>query len=638
NSGIHLALVIIGIALLFKVAAAPFHNWAPDVYDGVPTIVTTWLAIMPKVAILAFLVSALLSLVIGGLLGLAQYRIKRLLAYSTISHMGFILLALAIHTQEGIEAYLFYLVQYVLTSINIFFVLLAFGDHPYGSAWDTPSSAGFSLFDNAELPKNSPIRYISHISRNSNIQSNPALALTFAITLFSMAEPLVRAPINGAGTIRGIGQSAGNQTLDPQRLYVRTMGSPVVRYSPIQEGGDNKLRSWRSSFLKRNANVNTLLQFWQGAKNAEFNTLSLPMFNEFHALFYGPPGLRTKGPQSLGRGWAEGNGTKIVPLNLGAPYLTITRLLGEYNAYKLCLYINMLRKVSNMSPNRPRNGKGTPIILHFVVTALVVWGLCLYSTLGLTLTTAAKALAYLSPILKGKGRKDARFSCFPRSSTRASYLGQALSMGKTHFGLVFDTARGYPLCGPCAISTRPRGSTLESLYESSCKSRRDFSPEILESISGYFLVQYGIVGALPYTLERFDSRTGQTYTATHFATFGLPFFGALFHEWYTIVNGKATKRLPANIANLLTPVALAYWTASDGTYHKKTGAFNIQSTRVSNGSSKEQYCIRIAKASMVTFQALSGIQIFPLLAAFFLNGDGCKAQSGFYLSTIPLPL
>ena len=154
NSGIHVALVIIGIALLFKVAAAPFHNWAPDVYDGVPTIVTTWLAIMPKIAILAFLgefqgfthlgggyetaypiwpnillVSALLSLVIGGLLGLAQYRIKRLLAYSTISHMGFILLALAIHTPEGIEAYLFYLVQYVLKSTNIFFVLLAFGNH-----------------------------------------------------------------------------------------------------------------------------------------------------------------------------------------------------------------------------------------------------------------------------------------------------------------------------------------------------------------------------------------------------------------------------------------------------------------------------------------------------------------------------
>jgi NADH-ubiquinone oxidoreductase chain 2 len=227
NSGIHIALVLIGIALLFKVAAAPFHNWAPDVYDGVPTIVTTWLAIMPKVAILAFLgefqgfthlgrvyetayppnillVSALLSLVIGGLLGLAQYRIKRLLAYSTISHMGFILLALAIHTPEGIEAYLFYLVQYVLTSTNIFFVLLAFGNH--GSAWDTLSSAGSLGLKRVPLgleragvlaepkdPKNPTILYISHITGTRHIQSNPALGLTFAITLFSMAgiPPLV---------------------------------------------------------------------------------------------------------------------------------------------------------------------------------------------------------------------------------------------------------------------------------------------------------------------------------------------------------------------------------------------------------------------------------------------------------------
>src|ERR1043166_3605079 len=88
-----------------------------------------------------------------------------------LSHMGFILLALAIHTPEGIEAYLFYLVQYVLTSTNIFFVLLAFGSHGSGSGSDIPSSAGFSLLDNAELPKNPPIQYISQISRNPNIQS-----------------------------------------------------------------------------------------------------------------------------------------------------------------------------------------------------------------------------------------------------------------------------------------------------------------------------------------------------------------------------------------------------------------------------------------------------------------------------------
>jgi len=223
---IYLALVIIGIALLFKVAAAPFHNWAPDVYDGVPTIVTTWLAIMPKVAILGFLaeyqgfshlgalndtgypiwsnillVTALLSLVIGGLVGVAQYRIKRLIAYSAISHIGFMLLALAIHTAEGIEAFLFYLVQYVVTSSNIFFVLLAFGNHPYptpspshsplrskaaaigtGGLWPDP-------FDNGAVGAYSPTQnqYISHISRYSNIHSNPPLALSLGISLFSMA-------------------------------------------------------------------------------------------------------------------------------------------------------------------------------------------------------------------------------------------------------------------------------------------------------------------------------------------------------------------------------------------------------------------------------------------------------------------
>jgi len=249
---IYLALVIIGIALLFKVAAAPFHNWAPDVYDGVPTIVTTWLAIMPKVAILGFLaeyqgfshlgalndtgypiwsnillVTALLSLVIGGLVGVAQYRIKRLIAYSAISHIGFMLLALAIHTAEGIEAFLFYLVQYVVTSSNIFFVLLAFGNHPYptpspshsplrskAAAIGTPPgpvqpvgsgphptrpdqavppTATFPYFrypfDNGAVGAYSPTQnqYISHISRYSNIHSNPPLALSLGISLFSMA-------------------------------------------------------------------------------------------------------------------------------------------------------------------------------------------------------------------------------------------------------------------------------------------------------------------------------------------------------------------------------------------------------------------------------------------------------------------
>jgi NADH:ubiquinone oxidoreductase subunit 2 (subunit N) len=149
--------------------------------------------------------------VIGGLVGVAQYRIKRLIAYSAISHIGFMLLALAIHTAEGIEAFLFYLVQYVVTSSNIFFVLLAFGNHPYPTP--TPSHSPLRSkgptrpdqavpptatstfpyfrypFDNGAVGAYSPTQNqsISHISRYSNIHSNPPLALSLGISLFSMA-------------------------------------------------------------------------------------------------------------------------------------------------------------------------------------------------------------------------------------------------------------------------------------------------------------------------------------------------------------------------------------------------------------------------------------------------------------------
>jgi len=132
-----IGLAILAVGFLFKVSAAPFHNWSPDVYDGVPTIVTTWLAIMPKISIFVLLlelqsglgftgaslsllmpengasfdvwknlllISSLLSLIIGTVVGLAQYRIKRLFAYSTISHVGFLLLALAVNSEESIES------------------------------------------------------------------------------------------------------------------------------------------------------------------------------------------------------------------------------------------------------------------------------------------------------------------------------------------------------------------------------------------------------------------------------------------------------------------------------------------------------------------------------------------------------
>jgi NADH-ubiquinone oxidoreductase chain 2 len=144
-------LLFIAIGLLFKIGAAPFHNWAPDVYDNVPTNVTSWLAIMGKLSILSFLFilktsfsldsafsslstaalqpsliifSATLSLLIGSILGIVQYRIKRLLAYSSIGHLGYLLITLSIDSGIAISSFLFYMLQYWLSLICIFAILL----------------------------------------------------------------------------------------------------------------------------------------------------------------------------------------------------------------------------------------------------------------------------------------------------------------------------------------------------------------------------------------------------------------------------------------------------------------------------------------------------------------------------------
>lgn len=196
------------VGFLFKISAAPFHFWSPDVYDNIPTIVTTFVAIIAKISIFIFLlelvhytsnsffsfqfswtssllVSSLLSLIIGTVLGLSQFRIKRLFAYSTISHIGFILLALSINSIESIQAFIFYLMQYSISNLNAFLLLI---------------SIGFSLFcfvnDNKEYSKlldknNSPIQLISQIKGYFYI--NPFLALSLSITIFSFVgiPPLI---------------------------------------------------------------------------------------------------------------------------------------------------------------------------------------------------------------------------------------------------------------------------------------------------------------------------------------------------------------------------------------------------------------------------------------------------------------
>ena len=145
---IQLSLVFVSVGFLFKIASAPFHFWSPDVYDAIPTVVTTFVAIIAKISILIFLldlvfytsknllnlswknnliISSLLSFIIGSVLGLTQFRIKRLYAYSTINHIGFILLALSIQSVESIQAFFFYLIQYSISNLNAFIILILIG-------------------------------------------------------------------------------------------------------------------------------------------------------------------------------------------------------------------------------------------------------------------------------------------------------------------------------------------------------------------------------------------------------------------------------------------------------------------------------------------------------------------------------
>jgi len=219
SGGVTCGLLLIGIGFLFKVAAAPLHNWGPDVYDGVPTIVTSWLTTMPKISIFVFLlelqsglegsfeslslllgddtsiniwknillIASVLSLIIGTIVGLSQYRIKRLLAYSTISHIGFLLLALAINTEESIESFLFYLIQYSLTNVNTFLILLAFG-------YIMSISKSYLLSNravNKQSVNSTDIQFIDQLK--GQFKENPLLGLSLALCLFSMAgiPPLI---------------------------------------------------------------------------------------------------------------------------------------------------------------------------------------------------------------------------------------------------------------------------------------------------------------------------------------------------------------------------------------------------------------------------------------------------------------
>jgi NADH-ubiquinone oxidoreductase chain 2 len=129
--------------------------------------------------------SSLFSFIIGTVVGLTQFRIKRLLAYSAISHVGFMLLALGMSNVESSQAFIFYLTQYIISNVNVFFILIAIGFSLY---YYTSKNEEYE-----QLPdkNNSPIQLTSQLKGYFYI--NPFLALSLAITIFSFAgiPPLV---------------------------------------------------------------------------------------------------------------------------------------------------------------------------------------------------------------------------------------------------------------------------------------------------------------------------------------------------------------------------------------------------------------------------------------------------------------
>lgn len=138
-------VVFIVIGLGFKLGAVPFHMWVPDVYHGSPTAVTLFIASAPKIAAFAIvyrllvdglpglvgdwqqllIIMAILSMVVGTVIALAQTNFKRLLAYSGIAHIGFLLLGFIAATPEGYSAAMFYVLVYAITSVAAFGIIIA---------------------------------------------------------------------------------------------------------------------------------------------------------------------------------------------------------------------------------------------------------------------------------------------------------------------------------------------------------------------------------------------------------------------------------------------------------------------------------------------------------------------------------
>lgn len=205
--GVIVGLVFLMAGLAFKISAVPFHMWTPDVYEGSPTSVTTFFAVAPKIAAICLLlrtlveplggiddqwrqivvVIAVLSMVLGAVAALTQRNIKRLMAYSTIGHVGYALIGVAAGTEEGVRGVLLYMAIYMVMNLGMFACILALRNR---------DGMVESLDDLAGLSRN-----------------HPGLAMAMAIFLFSLAGIPPLAGFFGKFYIFMAGINAGLYTL-----------------------------------------------------------------------------------------------------------------------------------------------------------------------------------------------------------------------------------------------------------------------------------------------------------------------------------------------------------------------------------------------------------------------------------------
>ena len=181
NLGLIFGLVFVLVGLAFKVSAVPFHMWTPDVYEGAPNSITAFFAIVPKIAAVALIYRfclvpfansysdwaqiitflSIASMFLGGIAAIAQSNIKRLLAYSSIGHVGYILIALVAANNDGIKAASIYMFSYMIMNIAIFAIILSI------------------KIKNEYLVEINDLKGLS--------KSNPIVSLSIAIIMLSMA-------------------------------------------------------------------------------------------------------------------------------------------------------------------------------------------------------------------------------------------------------------------------------------------------------------------------------------------------------------------------------------------------------------------------------------------------------------------